>query len=324
MPTDAMSGDKGIDVLIEQLGDPSRSNQALLALLFKGESAVPALAQFLRSSKLSSLPEAKLLAVEGLSALKGPEALDVLIGVASRRLSEIPDPVVRFAEETVSSHAAFALSGFSDPRALETLLCLLEGRPLVGVAEAFEKIKDPRAIPHLVSWLEHDIVAEQASRAIRAYGAMSLPLLLESLKKKHLRNGSETGMSQRRRARILEILFDLGEPAVLEDLEYLLDDPVEVVRWDAVRLFFTKGNDVQRRHAYQVGMGFLDSKDNLLRAECEELLVAHFGLGCEWIAEEINHRRIQGEKTQNYSPRETTLAILLRIFRKGNETKKLG
>ena len=42
---------------------------------------------------------------------------------------------------------------------------------------------------------------------------------------------SETGMSQRRRARILEILCDLARPAELGRLDDLLDDPVEAVRW---------------------------------------------------------------------------------------------
>ena len=42
---------------------------------------------------------------------------------------------------------------------------------------------------------------------------------------------SETGMSQRRRARILEILCDLARPAELGRLDDLLDGPVEAVRW---------------------------------------------------------------------------------------------
>jgi HEAT repeat protein len=174
----------------------------------KGEDGVRALAEFLRTSKPSCLPEARLLAVEGLTILKGPEALSALIDVASQRLSDIPDPVVRLAEKTVASRAALALADFPKPRAREALLKLLEGRPLIGVAEAFERSWDLRAIPYLVSWLEDDFVAEPVSRAIRVCGRWAFSALVESLGKKDIQHDRETGMSQRRRARILEILAD--------------------------------------------------------------------------------------------------------------------
>jgi HEAT repeat protein len=320
-----MSSRTGTDVLIEQLGDPSRSNQALLALLVKGESAVPALAEFLRTSKPSSLPEPRLLAVEGLSILKGPGALDALIAVASQRLADIADPVIRLAEETVASRAACALAEFSDePRARDALRQLLGGRPLVGVAEAFEKLRDREAIPSLISWLEEDFVADTARRTIVKCGPTSVPALLDSLSEKHERYGSETGGSQRRRARILEILCELARPAHIDGIEDLLDDPVEKVRWQAVRLFCSKGNSAQQRQAFRVGMGLLDSLDNFIRADCEGLLLAHFEAGRDLIEEAIERRRTIGEAEKNLRPRETTLGILLRIFRKGSEANRHG
>ncbi len=320
-----MSGGEGIKALIEQLRDPTRSHQALLALLMKGEDAVPALAAFLRSSKPSSLPEPRLLAVEGLSILKGSETLEALIAVATERLGEIADPVIRLAEEGVVSRAALALGDFPDePRARETLLELLQEKPLAGVAEAFMKLKDPRAIPGIVSWLEEDFVAEAAGRAIVACGPVAIPSLLESLREKHVRYGSEAGMSRRRRARILAILCELARPAGIDGLEDLLGDPAEGVRWNAVRLFLEKGSAAQQARAYRIGTKFLDSMEKFLRAECEELLLAHFDLGRELIEEEINRRRMMGKTEKNFEPRETTLAILLRIVRKGSEANRRG
>ena len=73
-----MPGQEATKALLEQLGDPIRSSQALLALLMKGQEGVQALVEFLRSSKPSSLPEARLMAVEGLSIVKDPEALQRL------------------------------------------------------------------------------------------------------------------------------------------------------------------------------------------------------------------------------------------------------
>jgi PBS lyase HEAT-like repeat len=181
----------------------SRSGEALMALLALGRDSVPALVGFLRSTKPSSLPEGRLLAVEGLSILKGPAALAALIVVATQSLANIRDPAVRLGEETVASRAASALADFPDPHAREALLELLNEKPLIGVAEAFEKLGDPRAIPRLVSWLGEDFVAEAAGRAIVVCGCAAVPALLDSLRAKDEWYGSESGKSQRRRARAL-------------------------------------------------------------------------------------------------------------------------
>ena len=305
--------------LIEQLGDPSRCNQALLGLLVKGEDGVRALAKFLLSSKPSSLPEARLLAVEGLSILKGPEALSALVSVASERLDEISDPVVRLAEETVASRAARALADFHQPRAREALLQLLKGKPLLGVVEAFEKSWDLRAIPYLVSWLEEDFVAEAASRALRASGRFAFTDLIGSLREKHTRLGRETGTSQRRRARILEILVDIireGETDLIQDL---LDDCVEAVRLNTARAILTRGNRVQQERAFEVALGLLDSMDRGVRASSEEILLEHFDVGCHLVEQEIQRREAAGESEQQFFPRESTLVVLLRIRKKGRQ-----
>jgi hypothetical protein len=308
-----------IRALVEQLGDPSRSSQALLKLLVKGEEGVCALAEFLRSSKPSSVPEARLLAVEGLSILKGPEALSALISVASERRDDIPDPVVRLAEETVASRAALALADFNKPRAREALLKLLEGRPLIGVAEAFEKSRDLRAIPHLISWLEDDFVAEPVSRAIRACGRWAFSTLLESLGQKHIQHGRETGMSQRRRARILEIIADIireGEADLIQDL---LDDHVESVRLNAARAVLARGNRCQRERAFGVALRLLDSMDRGVRTSSEEILLAHFGVGAHVVEEAIRQRQLAGESERQFFPKESTLVILHRIQRKSRQ-----
>ena len=318
-----MSREEGTERLIKELGDPRRSNQALLALLARGDDAVPALAEFLRTSKPSSLSEPRLLAVEGLSILKGHEALEALIEVATETLGEIADPVVRLAEETVVSRAALALAEFPDePHARDILFFLPGEKPLTGVAEAFEKVKDCRAIPQLAEWLEEDFVAEPARRAIVACGPAVVPALLRSLRDKHERYGAETGMSQRRRARILSILCELAKPASIHGLEDLLDDPIGAVRWNTVRLFLKNGSMAEQRQAFGVGMEFLDSPDSFMRYECEELLVAYFDVGKDLIKEEIRRRQTAGESEENFESRETTLAILLRIIRRGNKANK--
>jgi HEAT repeat protein len=314
-----MPNQEAIRALVEQLGDPSRSNQALLALLMKGGEGMGALAEFLLSSKPSCLPEARLLAVEGLSILKGPDVLSVLVGVASERLEEISDPVVRLAEETVASRAALALADFHTPRAREALLKLLEGKPLIGVAEAFAKSWDLRAIPYLVSWLEDDFAADAASRALRVCGRMAFSALVESLGRKDIQHDRETGMSQRRRARILEILADLLRTEEINLIEALLDDPVETVRLNAARAVIALGTREQQERAFEVALLLLDSSDRGVRASSEEVLLEHFAGGHCLLEQEIRRRELAGESAQQFFPRESTLVILQRIRKKGRQ-----
>jgi len=308
---DATSG------LLEQLGDPSRSSQALLALLMKGHEGVRALVEFLRSSKPSSLPEARLMAVEGLSIVKDPEALSALIDVAGEPLDEIPDPVIRLAEQTVASRAARMLADFSNPRAREALLKLVKGKPLTGVAEAFEKSWDLRAIAYLVSWLEEDFVAEAASRALRVCGRFAFSPLIDSLAEKHIQYDRETGMSQRRRARILEILADLLRSEEINLIEDLLDDSVEAVRLNAARAVLGRGIRCQQERAFEVALRLLDSSDRGIRASSEEILLEHFGVGRHLVEQEIRRRELAGDSAQEFFPKESTLVILHRIRKKG-------
>lgn len=308
--------------LIAQLQDPSRSNKAVLALMWKGRSSVPALAQFLRTSRPSTVPDARRLAVEALNVLAGPEALDALIEIATERLAEIPDPAVRLAEEIVCSRAACALADFPDSRARETLLRLLNGKPLIGVAEAFEKLRDMRAIPRLVRWLEDDFVADPARRAILAVGRPAVPALLESLRIKESLYGAETGMSQRRHVRCLDILAELAEPEEMTLVEDALRDLAEAVRWYAARALIRRGSGPQKKRAFQVALKLLDSFDSYVREDCEEFLTSHFDIGPELVEEEIRMRRADGETEQGYLSRESTLAILLRIYRKGGSSRR--
>ncbi len=305
--------------LIQQLNDPTRSSQALLALMLKGNEGVLALAEYLRTSKPSSLPEARLLAVEGLRALKGSQALSALVCVASERLDEIADPVTRLAEETVASHAAEALGDFPDPLAREALLELVKGKPLIGVAEALAKSWDARAVPYLVSWLADDFVAEAAGRALRRGGSSAFSTLVDSLHDEQARREPESGASQRRRARVLEILDDLIKSAEMNLIEDLLNDPVEMVRLNSARILLNKGSANQQHCAVHTVLPLLDSKERAVRTLSEETLLDHFAIGHSLIEQEIQRREDSGELAEQFFPRESTLRILLRIQNKGKQ-----
>ncbi len=306
--------------LLQQLADPTQSNQALLAIMLKGNEGVHALAEYLRTSKPSSLPEARLLAVEGLSTLKGPEAFSALVYVAGERLDEIPDPVIRLAEETVASRAAEALGDFPGPLARDVLLELAKGKHLIGVAEAFAKAWDVRAVSYLVSWLGDDFVAEAAGRALRRGGRSAFSTLIDSLREERGAQEIESRMSRRRRrARILEILDELILPDEIHLIEDLLDDPFEMVRLNTARMILSKGSAAQQNRAFHVALSLLDSTTRVLRAQCEEILQEHFAVGHSLIEQEIERRENLRELPKQFFPRESTLRILLRIQRKGRQ-----
>ncbi len=308
--------------LLQQLTDPSRSSQALLALMLRANEGAHALADYLRTSKPSSLPEARLLAVEGLSTLKGPEAFSALVYVAGERLDEIADPVIRLAEETVASRAAEALGDFPGPLARDVLLELAKGKHLIGVAEAFAKSWDVRAVSYLVSWLGDDFVAEAAGRALRRGGRSAFSALIDSLREERGAQEIETRMSRRRRARILEILDELILPDEIHLIEDLLDDPIEMVRLNTARIVLSRGSPVQRNRAIHAALSLLDSTTRVVRAQCEEILQEHFEVGHSLIKQEIERRESLREFPNQFFPRESTLRILLRIERKGRQIKE--
>ncbi len=304
--------------LLQQLTDPSRSSQALLALMLKANEGTHALADYLRTSKPSSLPEARLLAVEGLSTLKGPEAFSALVYVAGERLDDIADPVIRLAEETVASRAAEALADFPGPRARDVLLELAKGKHLIGVAEAFAKAWDVRAVSYLVSWLGDDYVAEAAGRALRRGGRSAFAALIDSLREGRSPQETESKMSRRRRARVLEILDHLILPDEIHLIEDLLHDPFEMVRLNTARIILNKGSAVEQNQAFHTALALLDSPRRGLRAQCEEILQEHSAVGHSLIDQEIERREGLGELATQFFPRESTLRILLRIRSKAN------
>lgn len=305
--------------LIDQLNDPTKCHSALTTLIATGKEAVPFLAGFLRSSKPSSLPEARLLAVEGLRILRGALALEVLMEVSSYELARIVDPAVRLGEETVVSRAALALAEFQNANAHEALLQLAKGKPLAGVAVAYTRIRDPRALPYLVKWLEDDYCSEVSMHAIRGYGRAAAPALLGSLRQVTSRFGRETRLSARRRARILDLLAEIIRRHELQHLIPLLDDPAECVRLNAARAVLRAGDQIQQQRAYQTALGLLDSFERSLRAEAEETLAAHLEIGIQLLEEEILKHRAAGESESQWFPRESALAILIRLYKKRNQ-----
>ncbi|MGH9395920.1 MAG: hypothetical protein ACRD18_03585 [Terriglobia bacterium] len=129
-------------------------------------------------------------------------------------------------------------------------------------------------------------------------------------------------MSQRRRARILEILAEMAHTEEIASIQDLVQDPVELIRFNAVQLFFRCGTDPQKLVAYQSGLTLLDSRDNGIRNGCQESLISYAYLGSQLVEEEIERRRALGESEEPCYPRETTLAILVRIARRGGERKE--
>jgi hypothetical protein len=62
--------------------------------------------------------------------------------------------------------------------------------------------------------------------------------------------------------------------------------------------------------------------DRGVRTNSEEILLAHFGVGAHLVEEAIRQRQLAGESERQFFPRESTLAILLRVSKKGTQSKE--
>ena len=148
---------------------------------------------------------------------------------------------------------------------------------------------------------------------------MAFSALVESLGKKDIPHDRETGTSQRRRARILEILADILRGEEVDLVEAMLDDPAEAVRLNTARAVLARGTRVQQEHAFEIALRMLDSSDRGVRAGSEEMLVEHFGVGDHLVEREIRRRELAGESAQEFFPKESTLVILHRIRKQGRQ-----
>jgi len=176
---------------------------------------------------------------------------------------------------------------------------VVSARTLQGVAEP--AIRDP-ALDFVMTFAE--ALLQVSHRVAAAHP-----------KQEHPRHGDERGASRRRRARILAILAELAPPESVDGLEDLLDDSDQGIRSKAVELFLDKGRPVPRRRAFRAAIELLQSSDGSVRADVERLLLTYLDVGSDLLGEEIEDRRLKGE-VEEFWPRETPLAILLRIERK--------
>ncbi len=116
-------------------------------------------------------------------------------------------------------------------------------------------------------------------------------------------------MSKRRRARILEILADVIQGEEVALIEQFLDDSIEAVRLNAARAVLNRGIPVQRERAFKVALRLLDSLDRNVRAGSEDILLEHFGVGADLVAEEIRQRQLAAESDRQFFPKESILRI---------------
>lgn len=173
-----------------------------------GPRAIPALARVLKAPEPGGVFERRQRAAQALGALGATDALlDFLQSRHDQR-----DPVALAAEEAVVDAAARALIGARDLRIFSVLLDLAYWRPLSGVLEALAALHDLRAIPVLVEGLSEDHTRRTAAEALRGFGRLAVPALLE--RAAFAATGEpETVSSLRTRRSAIALIATLGAPS---------------------------------------------------------------------------------------------------------------
>ncbi len=244
-----------LENLAAGLDDLSRNREALALLILQGERAVPALARMLLGPP-SSIPEARCLAAEGLGSIGGEAAVSALIRVLSLHDPRRLDPVLRLAEEAVQNRAAEQLGRMGDRRAVEPLLYGLAQDGLREAMGALARLREPRAIPHIVRRLEDPCDRAAAADALLAFGSTAVPALTATLTEQHPSSEDESPMSAERRAEAARLLGTLGASQALEALRSRLDDPAAAVRLEAgLALAALTGGDTPDRALAVIAQG---------------------------------------------------------------------
>ncbi|MFI5339521.1 MAG: HEAT repeat domain-containing protein, partial [Candidatus Methylomirabilales bacterium] len=221
-----------LEDLAAGLDDLSRNREALALLILQGERAVPFLAEVLLGPP-SSIPETRCLAAEGLGAIGGEAAISALIRALTLHDIRRLDPVLRLAEEAVRNRAAEQLGKLGDRRAVEPLLYALAHEGVREAMGALARVREERAIPHIVHRLEDPCDRGAAAEALLTFGRTAVPALTATLRERRPSPDDEAPVSVERRAEAARLLGIIGDRAVVPLLSSCLDDPAAAVQLEA-------------------------------------------------------------------------------------------
>jgi hypothetical protein len=294
--------------LVARLPSLLEGERAAAALVGCGLRAVPALGRFLLEGPLASLPHARCWAVEALSGLG---AKDVLIDYLLNP-RQIPDAIVRFAEEEVESAAARELAGWGTEDAFQVLLYVARRRLLPGVVAGLSRFRRVEAALYLIGALEDDFCRSAAEAGLRDLGGAARQPLIAAACTRRPNAIEESATSLRRRRSALTLLDSLDSGG--GDLGWareILIDPIETdpeVVAGAARLM-TSAGEADRRLAIDRLLAIAAAVPWHVQDEIEDALVDLFRTAGARLDREIVEREPDRASTR----RDPLLSILQRV-----------
>ena len=286
------NGATDLDRLIEQLNTVMECEQAAARLIWCGPAVIPALRKFLLEGKPRVVYQPRKAAVEALGGLR---AKDVLIEyVTSKR--DIGDAATRFAEDSVKNAAARELAKFRTKDVLDVLLSFALPHSRAGIVEALGQFGSMEAIPYFLRALEDDLCQAAAVDALHRLGEDALPALVTSALTRLPSPEEERPSSLRRRARVLELIGEIGPSSTFWPLMKSLleeDDPPIVAA--AAKLATLLGDLKDRACAAQNMIRVLPRADWYLREEIQCLLIELYPEAGPHVEQEYQARTTRSE-----------------------------
>ena len=190
--------------LIVELVSLVGSEETMSQLVPYGDRAVKALKEYLLKGEPGSVYQPRQQAVFALAALG---ARDVIMEYL-RTPQEIPDPVVRFAEEAVQSSAARELVRWKDEETFRFLMEFAIKKRRTGAIEALSEFQRPESAPVFIAAIEDDYYRPAGEEGLRKLGDAAKPYLIHAALTPSIDKGDELPWSVRRRQTALSLLAD--------------------------------------------------------------------------------------------------------------------
>jgi len=264
------SREADVDRLMEQLNTVTACDQAAARLVCCGTRVISALRRFLFEGRPSVVYQPRRAAVEALGELG---AKDILVQYLMWK-REIKDPATRFGEESVRNAAARELVKFRSKDVLDVLLGFALPQLQPGIVEALAQFGPIEAIPYFLGALEDDLCQAAAMDGLRSFGRGAELALVVSALTRLPSSEEERPSSRRRRAKVLELLAEIGPSSTSWPLlRRLLDEDDAAIITATAKLAIPLGNGEDRTITVRKLLAVLPRADWFLREEIQNCLV---------------------------------------------------
>lgn len=313
-----MLAGKQITELVTALNSLHDGESAVDALVAHGSQAIPHVARFLLEGRISSVAEPRVRAVRVLERLG---AVDVLIRYL-RAPRPVSDPVLRFAEEAVESHAARALARWKSDESFQAVLQLFKSRSLLGAAEALGKFGRVEAVPYLIRALGDDFCAPVAEEALEEFGPAARDWLRSTVMAPEPNDVDEIPSSVCRRRRSMRLLLRIGvQTADWDWLAAIVTSPDAELATTAAMASYPSAPAENREAILRALVSSFDSLPWNLQIEIEEFLVDHREEARNVLRDEIRRREMQSAEATAH---DKTLALVRSVLARKAERRADG